>query len=154
MSGLYNMMFGVNPLSKVYLQMVGLEIDDVGRFRDCFLSENGEVITVYTRNGGGNRECYCDPDYEDGDDKMSDVDMYGEKHFPRCLYLKNERMTQNEFYVSNHDDDFDCTYAYFEFRVPDEFKDFTKNNVGFTRRARNGCEEVRRCGCRTENEVE
>lgn len=34
---------------------LGLKASDVGRFRDCYLTDKGE-IAVYTRNGGGNRE--------------------------------------------------------------------------------------------------
>ena len=54
---LYNMLFGSNPLSTVLLGTLGLTKQDVGRFRDCFISDG--KIAVYTRNGGGNRECFC-----------------------------------------------------------------------------------------------
>lgn len=59
---LYNMLFGANPASDVLLATLGLTRDDVGRFRDCSVSEG--QIAVYTRNGSGNRECSCDG-YED-----------------------------------------------------------------------------------------
>jgi hypothetical protein len=54
--GLYNMIFGTNPASRLILATLDLQTKDVGRFRDCFISQ-GE-IAVYTRNGGGNRECW------------------------------------------------------------------------------------------------
>jgi hypothetical protein len=47
MGGLYNMLFGVNPASHVILATLGLNVHDVGRFRDCYVA-NGE-IAVYTR---------------------------------------------------------------------------------------------------------
>lgn len=58
--GLYNMIFGTNPLSDLLLATLGLTRNDVGRFRDTYIA-NGE-IAVYTRNGGGNREDYM-PDF-------------------------------------------------------------------------------------------
>ncbi len=60
---MYNMLFGANPSSDVLLATLGLSRGSVGRFRDCHVSA-GE-IAVYTRNGGGNRECVChdDPAY-------------------------------------------------------------------------------------------
>lgn len=53
----YNMIFGKNPMSDVILATLGLTRSDVGRFRDVYLEE--DTIAVYTRNGGGNRECWC-----------------------------------------------------------------------------------------------
>jgi len=59
----YNLIFGENPASDVLLATLGLSRDDVGRFRDCFVSD-GKIV-VYTRNGGGNRECWHldEPEY-------------------------------------------------------------------------------------------
>ena len=53
---LYNMLFGTNPDSKTILEMLGLDAVSVGRFRDVWVAD-GE-IAVYTRNGGGNRQCW------------------------------------------------------------------------------------------------
>lgn len=99
---MYHLIFGQNPMSDVILAVLGLKRDDVGRFRDCFVT-NGE-IAVYTRNGGGNREAH-----QDVFDKLS-------KH---PCYLRDE------------DDDFDCTYATIYFKFPDEFaSDLTKLSNG------------------------
>ena len=95
--GMYNMIFGQNPMSDAILATLGLTREDTGRFRDCFVS-NGE-IAVYTRNGGGNRE-----DYQDIFDNLS-------KHF---CYLRNE------------DDEFDCTYATIYFKFPDQYAEELK----------------------------
>jgi hypothetical protein len=99
---LYNALFGRNPLSPFYLAILGLDIADVGRFRDCFLqkTDEGEVrIVIYTRNGGGNRDAY-------------------------------EEVTKNlqahPEYVTDFDDDFDCTYASYVFKVPDKLIDTVK----------------------------
>ncbi len=86
------MLFGRNPMSEMFLAMLDLTKDDVGRFRDCYLSDN--KIVVFTRNGGGNREDY------------SEV---------------IESLRAHKHYLTDYDDDFDCTYASFEFNVPDEF---------------------------------
>jgi len=53
---MYSIVFGKNAMSDVLLAMLGLDESKVGRFRDCYIS-NG-MIAVYTRNGGGNRECW------------------------------------------------------------------------------------------------
>lgn len=52
---LYNMLFGTNPAAGILLELLGLSPNDFYRFRDCYLTENGE-IAVYTRDGGGNRD--------------------------------------------------------------------------------------------------
>lgn len=60
---MYNLMFGENPTSDAILATLGLSRRDTGRFRDCFIAEG--KIAIYTRNGGGNRDCCCldDPKY-------------------------------------------------------------------------------------------
>lgn len=98
---MYNMLFGVNPFSKVYLALVGLDIDRVGRFRDCFIRRSGEElqILVWTRNGGPNRD-----EYEEVTDALR----------------------KNPNYVEDYDDTFDSTYAGYVFKVPDDVKDVVK----------------------------
>ena len=54
MSGLYNALFGVNPIADTLLFTLGYTREDCGRFRDCYI-ENNKII-IYTRNGGGNRD--------------------------------------------------------------------------------------------------
>ena len=90
---LYNMVFGMNPDADKLLSLLGKTAGDFGRFRNVYM-EDGYIV-VHTRNGGGNRE-----DYEDVFDEMSD----------------------HPWYSHDADDDFDCTYAYFYFRVPEAFK--------------------------------
>lgn len=113
---LYNMLFGRNPASRLLLAMLNLTEGDVGRFRDCYLARGtrseredaGEDeeklkalakkdlrIVVYTRNGGGNRD-----DYE----------------------AVTEALQALPTYETDYDDDFDCTYASYEFTVPEAFK--------------------------------
>ena len=55
---MYGLMFGENPASEFLLALLDLTKDDVGRFRDAYVEKDGEEIAVYTRNGGGNRECW------------------------------------------------------------------------------------------------
>lgn len=92
---LYNLLFGVNQDADELLKMLDLAQEDFGRFRDAYLNENGTNIIVYTRCGGGNRDYY-------------------EEVF--------SKMEKHPEYVTNYDDDFDCTYAYFVFNVPEKFK--------------------------------
>ena len=54
--------------------------------------EDGGIF-IYTRTGGGNRDGY-----------------------------PNEKLTSNPYYLSDEDDNFDCTYATYHFKFPDEIK--------------------------------
>ena len=107
---LYNMLFGKNPFSVVLLKMLNLTEDDCGRFRDAFINENGNIV-VCTRNGGGNRECW-DWAEEYGGDSCN---------CPGCVITN--LLPEHPNYIKDYDDDFDCTYAYIEFSVPDVYKE-------------------------------
>ena len=65
----------------------------VGRFRDAHLEEDGKVIAIYTRNGGGNRG---------------------------WLWWAWEILRKHPQYISDKDDEFDSTYATIRFRTPEE----------------------------------
>jgi hypothetical protein len=71
MGGLYNVVFGMNPAALHILATLGLKPADIGRFRDCFVTQGR--IAVYTRNGGGNREEYM-PDFSDHPEYIEDKD--------------------------------------------------------------------------------
>lgn len=95
--GFYNMMFGTNPMSDILLATLGLKRDDVGRFRDTYLADG--KIAIYTRNGGGNRETYQEV---------------------------IDELAKHPCYLSDEDDDFDCTYATIYFSYPAEFAEQLK----------------------------
>lgn len=119
--GMYNMLFGVNPLFPVLLKSLNLsyhgdkiQIDgeySPGRFRDIYLSEDGTKVILFTRNGGGNRECW--DDWKWGESGCEEC----EKDY-ECLPEKIAKLQTHPLYVRDYDDAFDCTYAYFEFKVP------------------------------------
>lgn len=90
-NGLYNMLFGENKYASHLLDMIKLDRNSFGRYRDCYLDRTGNKIIVLTRCGGGNREGY---EY-----------MY-----------KNIRKHKN--YLRDFDDNVDNTYSYIEFGVP------------------------------------
>jgi len=100
---LYNMMNGVNPATFFILPMLGEKHpDNYPRFRDCFITEE-DKICVYTRVGGGNRNC-----------------GYGE-----------DELYDHPNYLNTEDDDYDSTYASYYFSVPEEWKvDFGKIKEG------------------------
>ena len=99
---LYNMINGVNPATFFILPMLGEKHpDNYPRFRDCFVDDN--EIHVYTRVGGGNRDC-----------------GYGE-----------EELQTHPNYLRDEDDENDCTYATYVFSVPKEWQeDFDKITSG------------------------
>ena len=90
---LYNMINGFNPACLLIMPMLGRKQDEYPRFRDCFVTKDNN-IAIYTRVGGGNRGC-----------------GYGE-----------EELYKDPNFLTTYDDDFDCTYATYEFKVPDEWK--------------------------------
>lgn len=65
---MYNMIFGMNKAAPLLLAALGLTPQDVGRFRDAFVTEGR--IAVYTRNGGGNRHCWHE-EYDSGDERCT-----------------------------------------------------------------------------------
>lgn len=104
---LYNMMFGYNPLAGVTLSALNLTPNDIPRFRDAYFDAEEDRLVIYTRTGGGNREYYGAPDGYDNEDYEGPF---------------NEDLENHSDYLFDEDDDFDCTYAYFYFRVPEAFK--------------------------------
>lgn len=97
MGGLYNMLAGWDPACVWLAPMLTDENPQYffPRFRDCWLSDSGDAIEIFTRVGGGNRE-----DYEYEIEALRDMPTY----------------------QRDYDDDFDCTYATFVFGVPDEWR--------------------------------
>ncbi len=87
------MLNGVNPSTFLILPMLGKHPNEYPRFRDCFIEE-GQIV-VLTRVGGNNRDC-----------------GFGE-----------EQLYSHPNFVKTYDDDFDNTYGYYVFNVPDEWKD-------------------------------
>ena len=95
---LYNMVNGFNLSCMLIMPMLGRKQDEYPRFRDCYVTEDN-TIAIYTRVGGGNRNC-----------------GFGE-----------EELYKDENFIKTYDDEYDCTYATYEFKVPDRWKeDFDK----------------------------
>jgi len=88
----YDMIIGRNPWGLSILKTLDLDMDELGRYRDCFVTQ-GE-IAVYTRCGGGNRAEYSE--------------MF-------------ERMRQHPLYLRDKDDSFDSTYATIWFKLPPQW---------------------------------
>lgn len=101
---LYNALFGKNKDSDLLLKIIGIDQPDgkyqSGRFRDIYLNADGSKIILYTRNGGGNRDEY---------QPLIDI------------------LATHPNYLKDYDDDFDSTYAYIEFSVPEEFREEVKS---------------------------
>lgn len=91
----YNAIFGFDPGCIFFLPMIGRSRDDFPIFRDCFLSDPSKrTIEIMTRTGGFNREAFAD---------------------------ENQQITQFDGYLSDRDDKFDPTYAYWEFAIPEKW---------------------------------
>ena len=90
---LYNMLFGTNENTIELLKILNVDKMFFDRFRDIELTDDGKTIRVLTRTGGGNREDY--------------YDNWG-------------KIRKHELYITDYDDDFDETYAYIDFKVPEK----------------------------------
>ena len=91
---LYNALFGFNLACVFIMPMLGRKQEEWPRFRDCHVTEDNH-IAIYTRVGGNNRG-----------------QGYGE-----------EKLYEDENFIRTYDDDFDNTYATYEFKVPEKWED-------------------------------
>ena len=97
MGGLYNVINGYNSACVFIMPMLGRKENEWPRFRDCYVEESeehGHLIVIYTRVGGNNRDS-----------------GYGE-----------EELYEDPLFVETEDDEYDCTYAVYKFRVPEKWK--------------------------------
>jgi hypothetical protein len=114
----YNMLFGMNAnLAVVVSPFLPRRTDHFPRFRNVFLEDDESVyeadIFVYTRMGGGNRECWAGyTEYE--------KDENGEC---TCPAHDAARLEADPNCVGRYDDSFDCTYCTFAFKIPDEWRE-------------------------------
>ncbi len=87
---LYTQLFGENKDAVAILGFANLNRDMFPRYRDVFLADKGTTIIVYTRIGGSNRI-----DYKQ----------------------EIENIRKHNQYITDYDDNFDNTYAYFKFNI-------------------------------------
>lgn len=121
---MYNLLFGQNSLAPLLLKILDLDQPNgnwsSGRFRDIYLNDDGTRIILFTRNGGGNRECW---------DLWTENEIEGVSDTEKCSCVgcnMTYRLPKHPYYICDYDDDFDPTYAYVEFRVPEEYLPLTK----------------------------
>lgn len=96
---LYNSLFGENPESHVLLGMIGVNKEYFDRYRDVELIHDGTKIRVMTRLGGNNR--------------------YGHQE-------TWDKIRRHGLYLGDYNDGFDETYAYIEYKIPEQFKETAK----------------------------
>lgn len=109
--GLYNLVFGTQPLAPAVLAMLERTPEDFARFRDAWIEVADGVprLAVYTRLGGGNN-----------------VHLFGEcdgagSSPERCYGCKVLQIESWPCFQSARDDSFDSTYRTFYFRVPEQY---------------------------------
>lgn len=114
---LYNMLFGVNPLSGIVLESLGLTPNDVPRFRDAYYDADLNRLVIYTRTGGGNRDYY-----DSEQSRRAEYGSYDDVDPDTYAGPYNDDLRDIVGFMFDEDDDFDCTYAYFYFAVPVAFE--------------------------------
>ena len=90
---MYNMINGFNPACVFIMPMLGRKQKEWPRFRDCYVTDEGN-IAIYTRVGGGNRN----------------------------TVYKEEKLYEDENFIRTYDDEYDTTYGTYEFKVPEKWK--------------------------------
>lgn len=85
------MLHGYSPNAGGVIKALEIDVSKVERFRDAGFAKDGDehVLRVFCRTGGGNREDY-----------------------------PNDYLTSHPLYIRDHDDDYDCTYAHYYFKIP------------------------------------
>jgi len=123
---LYNMMCGMNAqLSIIMSPFLPRIPEDFPRFRNIFTGAEDDPtggdakIFIYTRMGGGNRECT--------------QEVFGEGHADdengncMCGACDAETIELDENCIERYDDDFDCTYCTFCYTIPSEWEEDFKH---------------------------
>ena len=91
---MYEMVCTINPDAGRILNLIGLDptfLIEECRLRDVYLSKDKTKVVIFTRIGGGNRESYS---------------------------ASIKRLKNFKGYIRDYDDDFDNTYASFEYQIP------------------------------------
>lgn len=105
---LYNIVHGMNDKLVIVASVImGMRIDQTfPRFRDIFIEAEDAPfeadLFVYTRMGGGNRECW---------DGCSETDPC-----PACVA---DGIESEVWCAGSYDDEFDCTYRTFGIKLSD-----------------------------------
>lgn len=91
---MYEMVCNINPDAGRVISLIDIDPEwliEEARLRDVYLSKDRTKVVIFTRIGGGNREAY-----------------------------KNaiKRLRNHKNYIKDYDDDFDDTYASFEYQIP------------------------------------
>lgn len=118
---MYGLVFGQSRLTPALLAVLGNP--EVGRLRDAWveIGKDGEPeIAIYTRNGGGNRDCWGEW-VGSGEGTSSYLDESGQCHCTGCI--QSELLPKHPLYLRDEDDDFDSTYCTNYFRVPPEWRE-------------------------------
>lgn len=86
------MLHGHDDNAGAILHALKLDPGQIDRFRDASFGKDGDtyVFHLLCRTGGGNREDY-----------------------------PNTALTSHALYLRDHDDEYDCTYAHYYFRIPE-----------------------------------
>lgn len=92
---LYNKLFGENENAIALLGMIELTRNDFQRYRDVYLNKSATIITVLARIGGDNR-----------------------KNFKQVFI----NIRKNKWYIRDFDDNFDNTYTYIQFKIPEKYQ--------------------------------
>lgn len=86
-----------------------------------FVAEPGVIYAqLHTRQGGGNRDCWCDTDTDN------------DEHEDYCVAVNNDLLQSHPDYILDYDDSFDSTYANLIYRTSlteDDLKRFAEENA-------------------------
>lgn len=125
--GMYNAVHGFHHDAGVLLKMLDIGQDNskwkVGRFRDAWLNVGGTEICIFTRNGGNNRKCWeAMPGFEETEVTNRANDNANSEKCDCSGCTITHHLPKHPNYLRDEDDEFDSTYAYIYFSVPECYK--------------------------------
>ena len=111
MGSMFNAVAGFSPTAQTALILLDIfsktQLEaEVPRFRDAFIDPDKMVVVLMTRTGGGNRAEYAEA---------------------------NEALTKRPGFIRDYDDDFDSTFAYWEYELNEEAKLTLEKRIAETR---------------------
>lgn len=118
---LYNQIFGINRFAPTLLAMLDVKPENIARFRDCYLDEDG-LIVIYTRSGGMHRATY-----ESASEFLKTREGENDEVPPGMVWNKELRFLPG--YVDDMDDGYDATFAKFRYRAMSCFQP-TLHHIG------------------------
>lgn len=125
----YGYLFGQNPDTNKLKSVLELNKYPLGNFLDIYLNEDKSKIYVITKNGGVNRQ--HEPIEEGFIPGTNIILLNSESDKCPCVgCVMKYKVSLHPNYLKDYDDDFDESYAYIEYFIPEKQKNIVNKLKG------------------------